>query len=64
MFPKETLHKEIDALPEEFTEEVYDFLTFLKRKRVKEIMEATLLSESSLKKDWLCAEEDDAWQTL
>lgn len=64
MLPKETLHKEIDALPEEFTEEVYDFLTFLKRKRVKEIMEATLLSESSLKKDWLCAEEDDAWQTL
>lgn len=64
MLPKETLHKEIDALPEEFTEEVYDFLTFLKRKRVKEIMEATLLSESSLKKDWSCAEEDDAWQTL
>jgi hypothetical protein len=64
MLPKETLHNEIDALPEEFTEEVYDFLTFLKRKRVKEIMEATLLSESSLKKDWLCAEEDDAWQTL
>ena len=64
MLPKETLHKEIDALPEEFTEEVFDFLTFLKRKRVKEIQEATLLSESSLKKDWLCAEEDDAWQTL
>ena len=64
MLPKETLHKEIDTLPEEFTEEVYDFLTFLKRKRVKAIMETTLLSESSLKKDWLCAEEDDAWQAL
>jgi hypothetical protein len=28
---------------------------------MKEKMEATLLSESSLRKDWLSPEEDEAW---
>ncbi|MDI6764309.1 MAG: DUF2281 domain-containing protein [Thermodesulfobacteriota bacterium] len=64
MLSKETLHKEIDALPEEFAEEIYDFVNFLKSKRIKESTEATLLSESSLRKDWLSAEEDEAWQDL
>jgi hypothetical protein len=64
MLSKETLHKEIDALPEEFTEEIYDFVNFLKRKRIKANMEPALLSESSLRKDWLSAEEDEAWQDL
>ena len=64
MLPKEILHKEIDALPAEFTEEIYDFLRFLKRKRGQERMEAALISESSLRKDWLLPEEDDAWQDL
>jgi len=61
---KEVLHKEIDAMPEEFTEEIYDFVNFLKGKCVKEHMETALLTESSLRKDWLSAEEDDAWQAL
>jgi hypothetical protein len=64
MLSKEALHKEIDALPEEFTEEIYDFVNFLKRKRIKESMETALLTESSLRKDWLSAEEDEVWQDL
>ncbi|MEN6487328.1 MAG: DUF2281 domain-containing protein [Smithella sp.] len=64
MLAKEILYKEIDTLPEEFTEELYDFVTFLKTKYVKEHMETALLSESSLRKDWLSAEEDDAWRAL
>ena len=64
MLAKEILYKEIDSLPEEYTEELYDFVTFLKAKYVKEHMEAALLSESSLRKDWLSAEEDDAWRAL
>jgi len=64
MLAKEILYKEIDTLPEEFTEELFDFVTFLKTKYVKEHMEAALLSESSLRKDWLSAEEDDAWRAL
>ena len=64
MLSKEALHKEIDNLPEEFTEEIYDFVTFLKIKHRKKNMEITLLAESSLRKDWLNAKEDEAWQDL
>jgi hypothetical protein len=61
---KQMLQKEIDALPEELADEVYDFVKYLKSKQLKEKMETTLLSESSLRKDWLSAEEDEAWQNL
>ncbi len=64
MLSKETLHKDIDSMPEEFTEEIYDFVNFLKRKLIKENTEAVLLSESSLRKDWLSPEEDEAWKNL
>jgi len=64
MLSKEALHKDIDAMPEEFTEEIYDFVNSLKRKHTKESAESLLLSESSLRKDWLSAEEDEAWQNL
>lgn len=45
-------------------EQIYDFVNFLKRKRIKANMEPALLSESSLRKDWISAEEDEAWQDL
>ena len=64
MLSKEILHKEIDSLPEECAGEVLDFVHFLKDKLVKDQMEVTLLSESSLRKDWLRPEEDEAWQDL
>ena len=64
MLSKETLHKEIDALPDKFADEVLEFVNFLKGKHLKEQMETTLLSESSLRKDWLSPEEDEAWQNL
>jgi len=64
MLSKEALHKDIDAMPEEFTEEIYDFVSFLKRKLIKEHTEAALLSESSLRKGWLSPEEDEAWKNL
>ena len=64
MLPKETLHKEIDALPEEFTDKIYFFVNYLQSRHLKEQMETTLLSESALRKDWLSAQEDEAWQDL
>ncbi len=64
MLSKEALYREIDNLPEEITEEIYDFVTFLKMKHIKEGMEPALLSESSLSKDWLSVKEDEAWQDL
>ena len=60
MLPKEMLHKEIDALPEEFTEDLYNFVTYLKRKRLKETIESALLGRVSPKRrDWLSATKDD-----
>lgn len=64
MLSKEMLHKEIDSLPDEFTDELYLFLRFLREKHGKDRAEATFLSESSLQKDWLNPEEDEAWRDL
>lgn len=61
---KHILQKEIEALPPELADEVYDYINYLKRKQVKEKMQNALLSESSLGKDWLSAEEDEAWRNL
>ena len=39
-------------------------MTVLKTKKIKEILEITIASESSLSKDWLREEEEQAWQGL
>ena len=56
--------KEIEQIPEPFLEEVLDFVHFLKAKIIKERLDTAIASESSLKKDWLKPEEDEAWQSL
>jgi len=61
---KQLIAKEIAHAPEPLLEEVLDFVRFLKSKRVQEKFETSLLSESSLKKDWLSPEEEKAWQHL
>ena len=45
-------------------DEVLDFICFLKTKIIKEKQEITIVSESSLEKDWQKSEEDEAWQDL
>jgi len=64
MTKKETVMNEIEQIPEPFLEEVLDFVHFLKAKIVKERLGAAIVSESSLKKDWLKPEEDEAWKSL
>ncbi|WP_293353415.1 MULTISPECIES: hypothetical protein [unclassified Microcoleus] len=64
MNTKELLLKEVENIPESILEEVWNFLQFLKLKYNKDKLEASLLSESSLEKDWLKLEEDEAWQNL
>ena len=65
MSAKELLLKEVDNIPKFILEEVWDFLQFLKRKYNQDKLESgLLLSESSLQKDWLKSEEDEAWQNL
>ena len=64
MNKKELIVKEIEQIPDPLLEEILDFVRFLKTKRLEEKLEVALLSESSLKKDWLRPEEDGAWQNL
>ena len=45
-------------------DEVLNFIEYLKLKVSKDKLEATLLSELALKKDWLLPEEDEAWKNL
>lgn len=64
MSKKELLLHEIEQTPEPFLDEILDFINFLKAKLVKERYSTAVASESSLKKDWLKTEEDEAWQNL
>ncbi len=61
---KEMLIQEIEKAPDEVLSEVLDFIRFLKQKRNSDKIETLVASESSLKKDWLRPEEDEAWQDL
>ncbi len=58
------LIQEIETVPELLLDEVLDFIQFVKAKSVREGIYTAIASESSLKKDWLCAEEDNAWGDL
>lgn len=64
MGKKELLLSEIEQIPEPLLDEILDFVYFLRTKIIKEGMETAIASESSLKKDWLRSEEDEAWQSL
>jgi hypothetical protein len=64
MTTKEEILKEIEKAPEPFLSEVLDFVHFLKAKGCRERLDTAVMSESSLKKDWMKPEEDEAWQRL
>ena len=64
MSKKEILIKEIEQVPESYLDEVLDFVHFLKSKIIREKLDTAIASESSLRKDWLLPEEDEAWQSM
>ncbi len=65
MNSKEQIVQEIEYIPEPLLNEILDFIQFLKYKHLpQEKFETALLSESSLQKDWLTPEEDEAWKHL
>ena len=64
MSKREAVIKEIEQIPEPFLEEVLDFVHFLKARITKERLGTAIASESSLRKDWLKPQEDEAWQNL
>lgn len=64
MSKRKLLITELEQVPEPFLDEVLDFVHFLKTKTIKDRLDTAIASESSLKKDWLRPEEDEAWQEL
>lgn len=59
------LEEELKTLPESLLKEILDFVLFLKSKaNMEKISDTALASESSLAKDWLRPEEDEAWKNL
>ena len=61
---KELIAEEIEKVPEHYLMELLDFIRFLERKSASQKMDLAIASESSLKKDWLSSEEDEAWKDL
>nr|QNO56066.1 hypothetical protein GIJIEOGM_00007 [Methanosarcinales archaeon ANME-1 ERB7] len=61
---KESIAKEIENVPELYLIELLDFIRFLETKAVTQKMELAVASVSSLKKDWLKPEEEEAWKEL
>ena len=64
MSQKDLLLKEIEGISDALLKETLDYVRFLKYEQKNEIIETTLLSESSLGKDWQKPEEDEAWENL
>jgi hypothetical protein len=62
---RQQLLEEIEETSDDILSEVLDFLLFVKKQKLqREQLEITLMSESVLAKDWLTAEEDEAWKDL
>ncbi len=61
---KELIFKEIENVPKSYYMEILDFIRFLETKALEQKRELAIASETSLKKDWLKAEEDEAWRDL
>ncbi len=67
MSNKEKIIQELNQIPDVFLNEALDFIRFLKTKSLNEShksAETVIASESSLQKDWLEPEEEEAWQNL
>ncbi len=63
---KEIIIRKIEKLPDKELIAILNFIHHLEKrdKDIKEKLEIALASESSLKKDWLRPEEDEAWKDL
>ncbi|MBE9139744.1 DUF2281 domain-containing protein [Nodosilinea sp. LEGE 07088] len=64
MTVRDSILRELDKTPEDVLTMVLSFIQFLNSVQAQETFETALLSESSLAKDWLLPEEEDAWQHL
>ena len=63
MSKKELIVRELDRVPEQDLEKLLAFLRMLRETHAETEL-ATFAAESSLSKDWLTQEEDEAWAGL
>jgi hypothetical protein len=61
---EEQIIRELHQVPRQHYREILDFIRETKKKAGKRTGDTALASESSLKKDWLRPEEDEAWANL
>ena len=64
MSDRAVLLQEIETLPLACLDEVVDFVAWIKHRKLSQIPETMLLSESALSKNWDTNEEDEAWASL
>lgn len=64
MTDKQAILREVDEIPEALMGVLHDFVRFLKHKASRERLDTAGMSETSLGKDWLRPEEDEAWAML
>jgi len=64
MTKRDALIREMDQVPDTYLDEVRDFVRFLKQRIARDAYGTAVVSESSLAKDWLRPEEDEAWKDL
>jgi len=63
MSKRELIARELDRIPEQDLEKLLAYMRSLREAHVEAAMPA-LAAESSLAKDWLAPEEDEAWASL
>jgi hypothetical protein len=66
MDARELLKKELDEIPDNLLEDLYDYMKYLKYKkhRERDKIDTAYASEKVLKKEWDNPEEDSAWKNL
>ena len=64
MNTKEAIMQAIDRLPASRLPDLLVIIQNLQEQPIAEQWSGALMSESSLGKDWLLPEEDEAWQNL
>ena len=64
MTQKEAIIQAIDLLPTSRLPDLLEFINRLQETPTPEPWAGALMSETTLQKDWLLPEEDEAWQNL
>ena len=64
MSKKQEILKEIEQVPETSLDGALEFVRLLRMRGFREKLDSSIVSQSSLRKDCLREEEDEAWRDL